>query len=100
MNKANYKKYFNKLTRVKNFSKRLYYENVIKSTHNDSSKTWTIINDIIDSKNFSRKSKLPSIITIYGRNYNASSDVVLNKLCDFFANIGACVVIIKQHLLK
>ena len=39
MDKANYKKYLNKLTHVKNFSKRLYYENVIKSTHNDSSKT-------------------------------------------------------------
>ena len=101
MSKANYKKYLNKLTQVKNFSKRLYYEHVIKSTRNDSSKTWKIINKIIDSKNSSHKFKLPSINSIDGQNYNTSSDVFLNKLCDFLPMLVlAYVVIIKQQLLK
>ena len=48
-----------------------------------------MISEITDSKNSSHKSKLPSIITIDGQNYNTSSDVFLDKLCDFFANVGA-----------
>ena len=100
MNKANYKKYLNKLIHVKNFSKRLYYENVIKSTHNDSSKTWKIINEIIDSKNSFQKSKLPSIITIDGQNYYTSSNVFLNHVIFLPMLVLAYEVIIKQHLLN
>ena len=63
-NKMNYKKYRNKLTRIKNLAKRMYYEKQIKENHQDSSKTWKIKKEINNYQQSSRKSKLPSIITI------------------------------------
>jgi len=82
-----YKKYLNKLTHLKNLSKRLYYENKIRNSRHDSSKTWSIINEIIDFKNSSYKSKLPSTIVHDNQTYNTSSPKFLNKLCEFFAKI-------------
>ena len=91
-NKMNYKKHLNKLTHIKNLAKRMYYEKQIKENHQDSSKTWKIIKEIINYQQSSRKSNLPSTITIDGQNYNASSKSFLNKLCEFFANIGANMI--------
>ena len=87
-----YKKYLNKLTHIKNLAKRMYYEKQITENHQDSSKTWKIIKEIINYLQSSRKSKLPSTITIDGQNYNTSSKSFLNKLCELFANIGANMI--------
>ena len=91
-NKMNYKRYLNKLTHIKNLAKCMYYEKQIKENHQDSSKTWKIMKEIINYQQSSRKFKLPSTITIDGQNYNASSKSFLNKLNEFFANIGANMI--------
>jgi len=56
--KAYYKKYRNKLTHIKNEAKHYYYENLIKNTQNNSSQTWSVINEIIDCKISANKLKL------------------------------------------
>ena len=56
-----YKKYLNKLTHIKNLAKRTYYEKLLKANHKDTSKTWSIIREIVDPKNFYNKSNLPPI---------------------------------------
>jgi len=48
--KEYYKKYSNKLNRVKEESKRMYYKNKIASTKNNTKETWNIINQIIKIK--------------------------------------------------
>ena len=77
------------------FSKRMYYEKQIKENHQDSSKTWNIIKEIINYQQSSRKSKLPSTITIDGQNYNTSFKSFLNKLCELLADIGANMFIVQ-----
>ena len=70
----------------------MYYEKQAKENHQDSSKTWKIIKEIINYQQSSRKSKLLSTITIYGHNYNTSFKSFLIKLCDLFANIGSNMI--------
>ena len=54
--KEHYKKYLNKLTHIKNVSKQNYYKNLLNKCKS-SSKTWSTINEMIDFKNSSNKSK-------------------------------------------
>ena len=55
--KTFYKKYLNKLTHVKETSKRNYYENLIKTNSKNSSQTWSAIREVIDCKHSSNKLK-------------------------------------------
>ena len=84
-----YKKYLNKLTHVKYAAKRNYNENLIKTNSKNSSQTWSAIREIIDCKHSSNKFKLPSTITIENQFYKTDSKPFLDKLCDYFATIGA-----------
>ena len=79
----------NKLTRIKFQAKRIYFENLVKSNSNNSTQTWSIIKKIADCKQFSKKSKLPSELSVDNEMINANSQIFLDKLCDYFANIGA-----------
>ena len=87
--KTFYKKYLNKLTNVKDAAKRNYYENLFKTNSKNSSQTWSAIREIIDCKNSSNKLKLPSPISIENQFYKTDSKPFLDKLCDYFATIGA-----------
>ena len=87
--KTFYKKYLNKLTHVKEAAKRNYYENLIKTNSKNSSQTWSAIREIIDCKHLSNKLKLPSAISIENQFYKTDSKPFLDKLCDYFATIGA-----------
>ena len=82
-----YKKYLNKLTHIKNVSEQHYYQNLL-SNCKSSSKTWSTINEIIDFKNSSNKSKLPHSIVIEGERVKTDSPKFREKLCEYFANIG------------
>ena len=84
-----YKKYLNKLTHIKFRAKRIYNKNLIKSNSNNSTQTWSIIKKIINCKQFSKKSKLPSELSVDNKMINTNSQIFLVKLCDYFANIGA-----------
>ena len=64
-----YKKYCNKLTHIKYYGKRQYYNNLLNSNENNQKTTWAIINQIIDCKSksvsiyisFIAKNKSPNL---------------------------------------
>ena len=87
--KVLYKKYLNKLTHVKNLAKRNYYESIIKNNNKNPSQIWSVINNIVDYKNSASKGKFPSAITIENETVKTDSQKFLDKLCKYFANIGA-----------
>ena len=87
--KQKYKKYLNKLTHLKNISKRNYYESLITENQNSPNKSWSVINEIIDYENALHKSKLPSSMKIDDHTFSTDSQVFLEKMADYFANIGA-----------
>ena len=86
--KAVYKKYLNKRAHIKYHAKRNYYENLIKSNIRNPSQIWSVIKKIIDGKKSSKKSKLPSVSLIENQVIDTDSDMFLDKLCEYFANIG------------
>ena len=79
----------NKLTHIKFHTKRIYYENLIKSNSNNSTQTWSIIKKTINCKQFSKKSKLPSELSVDNEMINTNSQTFLDKFYDYFVNIGA-----------
>ena len=86
--KAVYKKYLNKLSHIKYHAKRNYYENLIKSNNRNPSQIWSVIKEISNFKKFSKKSKLPSVLLIENQMIDTDSHMFLDKLCEYFANIG------------
>jgi len=90
--KAVYKKYLNKLTHIKFFARLNYSENLIKTNQKCSSQAWSIIKDIIDCKKASKKSKLPIAISVDNVMTNTTSQIFLDKLYDYFANIDATML--------
>ena len=95
--KVLYKKYLNKLTHVKNLAKRNYYESIIKNNNKNPSQIWSVINEIVDYKNSASKDKFPSAITIENETVKTDSQKFLDKLCKYFANIGANMSKNLQH---
>ena len=79
----------NKLTHIKFHAKRNYYEKLIKTNSNSSSQTWSIIKKIIDLKHSDRKGNFPSSMFLDNEMINTNYESFLDKLCDYFANIGA-----------
>ena len=59
-----YKKCLNKLTHIKNLAKRTYYKKLLKTNYKNTSKTWSIIREIVNHKNSYNKSNLPAIISV------------------------------------
>ena len=86
-----YKQFLNKLTHIKSLTKRCYYENLIKENQGNSYRTWSIIGELIDYKSKKKNSKIPTTMDIEGHTYNTSSEAFLNKLCEYFANVGATI---------
>ena len=86
--KAFYNKYRHKLSHIKYHAKRNYYENLIKSNNRNPSQIWSVIKEIIECKKSSKKSKLPSALLIENQMMNTDSHVFLDKLCEYFTNIG------------
>lgn len=83
-----YKKFSNKLTHIKNLAKRQYFNNLLQENKNNSQKTWSIINELINSKK-SCNTKLPPFLKYNGTNLKTDSESFLNQMCDYFANIGS-----------
>ena len=86
--KEHYKKYLDKLTHVKNLAKHLYYKNLIKCNNNNPSQTRFIIKEIIDYKNFAKKTGLPFAITIEKESVRNDTLKFAKSFCKYFANIG------------
>ena len=79
----------NKLTYIKYHAKRNYYENLIKTNNQNSSEIWSIMKEIIECKKNSTKSKLLTAFLIENQMVKTDSQVFLDNLCEYFANIEA-----------
>ena len=70
-------------------AERLHYEKLFLKNQGNSYKTWSIVGELINYKNHKNKSKIPPTIEIEKKLYETNSSAFLNKLCEYFANIGA-----------
>ena len=80
-----YKKYRNRLTKIKTLSKKVYYENMLKSSDKNTSKIWRIINDITNRKK--QENQFPHRLDINENSFTKPVEIV-NKLNIHFANVG------------
>ena len=81
-----YKKYRNKLTKLTQIAKRMYYQNQLTSHKNDLSQRWKIINEIICNKK-RHQEMITSIIDSEGKEVSDQS-IISKTLNEFFVNIG------------
>ena len=81
-----YKKYRNKLTKLTQIAKRMYYQNQLTSHKNNLSQRWKIINEIICSKKRYLE-MITSIIDSEGKEVSDQS-IISKTLNEFFVNIG------------
>ena len=86
--KAFYKKYRNTLSPIKYHAKRNYRENLIKSINRKPSQIWSVTKEIIESKKYSKKSKMPSALLSENQMIETDSHMFLDKLCEYIAYIG------------
>ena len=76
----------NKLTKIQEVAKNSYYRNELSKHHNDVTKQWKIVNEIISHKKFKRG----FISTIADENNCRISDrtKISNLLNKYFINVG------------
>ena len=80
-----YKRYSNKLNKVKLESKNYYYNTQFAKCKNNLKATWKLIGSIIKRKT---KGQIhPTKITINNKIYTAKQDIV-NQLNQYFVNVG------------
>ena len=80
-----YKKYRNKLTKIKTISKKAYYEKMLKTSDKNTSKIWKIINNLSNRK--TQEEQFPNQLDINENSFTKPIDIV-NNLNNYFANIG------------
>ena len=80
MSFAQYKKYTNKLTRLRKITKQQYYFKLFQTYRSDSKKTWKTINEL------------------YSKHQKQSSDINSLKLND--GTQTSCPITISNHLMS
>ena len=80
----NFVKYCNMYNKIIKAAKNLYYQTQFNENKNDIKKTWEIINSLL---NKNKCANLPSEFII-DEVKTTGKDVICNKFCDFFSNIG------------
>lgn len=80
-----YKKFRNKLTRIKEKSKQNYYSEQLQNSKGDSRKTWNVINNVLRKNK--KSSNIPSKLEINDK-VLSTPHLILNGLNDHFASIG------------
>ena len=61
---------------------------MLKTNYKNTSKTWSIIREIVDRKNSYNKSNLPAVISVENEIVRTDSLKFLKCLCESFTNIG------------
>ena len=84
--KTFFKKYTNKLTKIKALSKKLYSSSEINNNQNDPRKLWKVIRSALPSTN--RSTASPQMLQIDNR-FTEDSQLVSNHFNKFFCTIGA-----------
>ena len=80
-----YKKYRNNLTKIKETSKKNYYENLLKNAQGNTRKTWEVINKVINKRK--KGHQLPSELKINNNVIKEPADII-NNLNAYFSTIG------------
>ena len=83
-----YKKYRNELTHVKSLAKNQYYNKLLTKNWSNPKKTWEVLAQIIEGRSKSRN-KMPTSLKINGQICETDSDEFLNRMCEYFANVGS-----------
>ena len=84
--KSFFKKYTNKLTKIKALSKKLYFSSEINNNQNDPRKLWKVIRSALPSTN--RSTVSPQSLQIDNRS-TEDRQLVSNHFNEFFCTIGA-----------
>ena len=84
--KSFFKKYTNKLTKIKALSKKLYFSSEINNNQNDPRKLWKVMRSAFPSTN--RSTVSPQSLQIDSRS-TEDSQLVSNHFNEFFCTIGA-----------
>ena len=66
----------------------MHCEKLLKTNYENTYKTWSIIREIVDHKNFSNKSNSPYVISIKNKIVETDSLLFLECLYKFLTNIG------------
>ena len=85
--KLYYKKYANKLTRVKNLAKKLYYNEAINDKKNNPKELWRFINSVIPSKRFSPSSTATKVDNAE----NVNPDEISEHFNNYFVETGLSI---------
>ena len=86
-NKSYFKKYSNKLTKIKALSKKLFFTNKLQENHNNPREMWNVIRSTLPNGS---KHSSPNIESLHiNGNKIADSQQMANHFNDFFCNIGA-----------
>lgn len=83
--KSYYKKYANKLNKVKAAAKKKYYEEELKHSQNDTYGTWRIIKSLLSSSN--KSSTIPEKVKHNDCLYTDLNDIT-EQFNEYFANVG------------
>ena len=81
--KTFYKKYANKLTKIRLIAKKLYHENKFRDTADNSLQLYNLLNDIFLSK----KSSAPNVLNATGLEINNTADIA-NHLNSSLCKVG------------
>jgi len=82
-----YKKFFNKLTKVKALSKHRYFEKEINNNHDNPCKLWELLRFVLPCSN-KKASSFPSKLQFYGDKIDIP-EAILECFNSYFCNIGA-----------
>ena len=80
-----YKKYANKLTEVKFAAKKLYYQNKLETSKNNTAEVWHIIKSLLSSTR--SNTSLPQNLR-HNNTFTTNSTLIANNFNDYFSDIG------------
>ena len=86
-----YKKYTNKLTKLKTVAKKLHYENEFRSSADNPRLLWKTLNNLLPSKR-SAGNSAPKILKINGTSFDQPADIA-QSFNNFFCNIGQSLAV-------
>ena len=81
-----YKAYKNKLTSIKRFCKKKYYNELLENNKNNVKRTWKVINEILNKQ--VKQSDYPDIFKNEDGNPVRGYTNIANTFNDFFINVG------------
>ena len=87
MSKQYYKKCSNLLTRIKERSKSLHYQNVLNDVKHDSCGTWRVIKELLTASPKRSLNHSISLLETDGKNLSNAEDIA-NTLNNYFSTIG------------